>query len=72
MNSAERLASSIRVDVTREQLRQQEKLNEQMKTHIIPIMRNDSIRKLCQEDNSLILYGNKMCERLLGESQERQ
>lgn len=71
LNSAERLASSIRVDVTREQLRQQEKLNEQMKTHIIPIMRNDSIRKLCQEDNSLILYGNKMCERLLGESQEK-
>lgn len=63
--------SSLRVQINKEKFQLHETLNKDMKTRILPTMRNDNIRKLCETDQSLILYGNKMCNRLKGEKQEK-
>lgn len=62
---------AIRVELVREELELVNYLSNDMKTKIIPYMRNDSIRKMCETDSSLVLYGNQLCIRLKGETQEK-
>lgn len=63
--------SAIRAQINRERLHFHVTLSEDMKTRIIPYMRKDSVRTLCETDSTLIMYGNKMCVGLKGEGQEK-